>query len=219
MNGRTAVGTVLLLIGVGLLAEQLGIVDIGRLLSTWWPLLLIAVGGVKVLTGTPVGGSVLLLAGVLFQARALELLPGSFFDYFWPIALVAGGAWLIGSRGGREQKASMEDEIRHFVAFGGIETRNESQAFRGGSVTAMFGGLELDLRGAKIAGDRAVIETTTMLGGAEIRVPEEWRVVVSGTPLLGGWENKTEHRPEGDGPSPTLELTGLSLLGGVSVSN
>lgn len=219
MNGRTAAGTVLLLIGVSLLAEQLGIVDIGRVLATWWPLLLVAIGGVKLLTGTPVGGSVLLLAGVLFQARALETLPGSFFDYFWPVVLVAGGAWLIASRGDRGGKVTAEDEVHHFVAFGGIETRNESQDFRGGAVTTMFGGLELDLRGAKIRGDRAVIETTTMLGGAEIRVPKEWRVVVSGTPLLGGWENKTEHRPEGDEPGPTLELTGITILGGVSVSN
>ncbi len=219
MSGRTLAGSVLLLFGLALLGEQLGVVDVGRLLSTWWPLLLVGVGGVKLITGTPIGGSVLLLAGLLFQARALEMLPGSFFDYFWPLVLVAGGVWLIASRGGGEPTTSTEDEIRHFVAFGGLETRNESQDFRGGSITAMFGGLELDLRGAKISGDRAVLETTTMLGGAEIRVPKEWRVVVSGTPLLGGWENTTEHRPDAEGRSPTLELTGLSILGGVSISN
>lgn len=44
-------------------------------------------------------------------------------------------------------------------------------------------------------------------------------LLLFGLALLGGWENTTEHQPDAEGRSPTLELTGLSILGGVSISN
>lgn len=219
MNGRTVLGTALALLGVGLLLEQMELVDVGSILSTWWPLVLVAVGSLKLWSGARLGGAAFLLAGLLFQVHELQLLPGGFFDYFWPVVLVAAGAWLIASRGDREPKLSSEDRIQNFVLLGGLETRNESQRFEGGSVTVMLGGLDLDLRGARIVGDRASIEVTAVFGGAEIRVPRAWRVTVSGTPLLGGWENKTEHRAEEGEPSPTLELSGIALFGGVEIGN
>lgn len=219
MNGRTLLGTILALVGVGLLLEQTELVDVGAIVSTWWPLLLIAVGLVKLYSGARLGGAILVLAGALFLARELQLLPGDFFDYFWPVALLAVGAWLIASRGGRGAAVSSENSIQQLACFGGVQTRNESQRFEGGNVTAMFGGLELDLRGATLAPDGAVLEVTAMFGGAEIRVPREWKVVVSGTSLLGGWDDKTEHRAGSGEASQTLELTGIAMFGGVEIGN
>lgn len=219
MTGRAILGTILAVVGLGLLLQRMEVVDFGELVSIGWPLILIFVGALKLFTGTRLAGAVLVLAGALFQARALGWLPGDFFDYFWPVALILAGVWLLASRGSRGPSLASEDYVRQFVAFGGIETRNESEQFRGASVTAMFGGLELDLRGAKIAGDRAVIEATAMFGGVEIRVPREWKVIASGTPLLGGWENKAEHREEPGQASPTLEIKGIALFGGVEIGN
>lgn len=219
MSGRTLLGTILALLGVGLLLEQTGVLDLGSLLATWWPLLLVGAGALKIASGSRLGGTVILLAGAVFQARALDVLPGEFFDYFWPAVLLVGGVWLIASRGGSEPAVSSEDFLRQLVVLGGLQTRNESQRFSGGELTVLMGGLELDLRDARIQGDRAAIEVTTLMGGAEIRVPKEWRVTSTGTPLLGGWENKTEHRPAKGETSPTLELTGVSLFGGVEIGN
>lgn len=219
MNGRTTLGIILALVGLGLLLEQAGLVDVGEIASTWWPLILVVIGALKLLTGTRFGGLVLVLAGVLFQLHSLDLLPGVFFDYFWPLALIFLGAWLVASRSGRTSRVSLDEHMRQFVILGGLETRNESEHFEGGEVTVMLGGLDLDLRGARITGDRAVIDITAVLGGVEIRVPREWRVVASGTPLLGGWEDKSEHREEPGRPSPTLELRGIAVLGGVEVGN
>lgn len=219
MSGRALLGTIAALVGLGLLLEQAGVVDFGAVASTWWPLILVTVGAVKLATGTRIGGLVLVVAGALFQADALQLLPRDFFNYFWPVALIVVGAWLIVSRGRSAPHVASDDFIRQFVIFGGLEARNESQRLEGGTLTALFGGIELDLRGAKIAGERAVLEVTAMFGGVDIRVPKEWRVVASGTPLLGGWENKSEHREREGEPTPTLELKGIAMLGGVEIGN
>ncbi len=72
----------------------------------------------------------------------------------------------------------------------GVNRGNNSRAFRGGDLTAIMGGCDIDLRQAAINGD-AVIDVFAVWGGIEIRVPEDWSVVFHVTPLLGGVEDKT----------------------------
>jgi len=92
-----------------------------------------------------------------------------------------------------------------------------SQSFEGGDVTAIMGGQELDLRGARLAGGSASIELFVLCGGVDLRVPEGWRVSVDAVALLGGIEDATR--------VPTAEagghliLKGLVLMGGVEVKN
>ena len=72
----------------------------------------------------------------------------------------------------------------------GVNRGNNSPAFRGGDLTAVMGGCEIDLRQAAINGD-ATIDVFAMWGGIEIRVPGNWTVAFHVTPDLGGVEDKT----------------------------
>ncbi|HPS77952.1 MAG TPA: DUF5668 domain-containing protein [Thermoanaerobaculaceae bacterium] len=100
---------------------------------------------------------------------------------------------------------------------GGFKRVVTSRQFRGGSLTAFMGGCNVDLRQASIAGDTAILDTMAFWGGIEIKVPSDWTVVLQGTPILGGFEDKTTQR-RGDG-SKTLIIRGFAVMGGVGVTD
>jgi len=106
--------------------------------------------------------------------------------------------------------------------FSGCERRVKSQNFKGGRATSIFGGVELDLRDAKIAADQATIEVNCIFGGVEIRVPENWNVHSTSIPVLGGFSDKTHISSAEDpagGPRKTLVITGAIVFGGVEIDN
>jgi hypothetical protein len=109
------------------------------------------------------------------------------------------------------------DTIRAIALLGGVKRKCVSQDFRGGEVTAIIGGCELDLRHASISSGRAVIDTFAFWGGIQIKVPQEWSVELQGTPILGAFDDKTV-RAGGDG-SKVLVVRGVALMGGVDLKN
>ena len=64
---------------------------------------------------------------------------------------------------------------------GGVNRGNNSRDFRGGDLTAIIGGCEIDLRQAAINGE-AAIDMFAMWGGIEMKVPEDWAVASRVTP-------------------------------------
>ena len=100
--------------------------------------------------------------------------------------------------------------------FTGIDTHVGSQDFTGGELTAIFGGIELDLRQAAIQGKGATMSVTAVFGGIEIHVPQNWNVVVSGTPIFGGIDDKSLRQPT-DSNAPTLMIDVTAVFGGVEI--
>ena len=108
------------------------------------------------------------------------------------------------------------DEVINFVSVVGSSNRRvTSQNFRGGEVTAILGGADLDLRQASIQGE-AVLNVFSLAGGITIKVPVDWTVVMEGTAIIGGFEEKTAPPSAG---GKRLVLRGYSILGGLEVRN
>jgi hypothetical protein len=85
------------------------------------------------------------------------------------------------------------------------------------NILAVFGGVELDFRDAVLPGREIVIHATAVLGGVEITIPPEMRVVDNGTAILGGREI-TGNSAESAGPdAPVLRIDGTCVLGGLEV--
>jgi hypothetical protein len=128
--------------------------------------------------------------------------------------LAAGAAFAqraIPSQGDEES-----DEVRLMAALNGIQLRNRSQAFRGGSMLSWFGGIAVDLREARLAPD-AHLDVHSLFGGIAIRVPPGWRVVSNVRALGGGVAVGV---PEPDDPdAPTLVLDGFAAFGGIAVGS
>lgn len=224
MTSRSLFGVLLIAAGAGLLLDRAGYLDFSSMLSTWWPMILILVGAVQLVSRSAprIGATILLAVGLYFQAQALDMLPPNIGSYVWPVLLVLVGVWLLAARSIRPSTQLItDDHIRSFVAFGGANPRSESDSFRGGSITTLFGGTEIDLRGAQLAAEGAELEVTVLFGGAEITVPTDWQVQMSGLPILGGWENKTRLKSaEGEGaPIGKLKVNCFVAFGGIEVHN
>jgi hypothetical protein len=193
-------------------------------------------------------GVVLVTVGSVFLLPALDL-PGFRLRQIWPALLVLSGGALIWQallgrrhpkpdlpsdpgertldrvRAGLDATKDLRGEpteagvLNEFALMGGGDRVVRSQAFRGGDVTAILGGFEIDLRGAAMAGDSATIEVFTLFGGVEFKVPPEWSVVLNGMPVLGVFSNSTKAARDGSAPAKTLILKGAAIMGGVEVTN
>ena len=72
------------------------------------------------------------------------------------------------------------DEIDLVTTFGPMEYHSTAAAFRGGTVTTWFGGGTIDLRNATLDPAGATIKTSTLFGGGNLIVPDDWRVETGG---------------------------------------
>jgi hypothetical protein len=116
----------------------------------------------------------------------------------------------VPSRGDEES-----DELSLVAVFDGVELESRAKAFKGGSMLAWFGGIEVDLREAKLA-PGARLSAHTFFGGIAITTPPAWRVESRLKALAGGVDART---PAPDDPdAPVLTLEGLALFGGIAVT-
>jgi predicted membrane protein len=219
-------GAILIAVGTLFLLDHLNVID-GEMIWKYWPLLLIAVGIAKFINeGKRVGGVMLALVGVFFM---LEHLGYRLFTWnnFWPVLIIAAGIAMIWGRFDVPRFATNtpiegQDSVQAFAIFGGIERRVHTPTFKGGQITAMFGGVELDFRSADMEGEEASIYVDAVFGGIEIVVPERWLVVWQGQNIFGGYSDETR-APLPDVPGAParkrLILNGRALFGGISVKN
>ncbi|OYO27503.1 DUF5668 domain-containing protein [Janthinobacterium sp. PC23-8] len=98
---------------------------------------------------------------------------------------------------------------------GGFVRRVSSQRFRGGDINVIMAGCEIDLRQASIEGE-AVLNVFALCGGITIKVPPDWSVILQGTPILGGFEEKTIVPPH---QLKRLYVIGYAVMGGLEVRN
>jgi len=84
-------------------------------------------------------------------------------------------------------------------------------------ILTVFGGVEIDFRDAILPGKEVILKATTVMGGVEVIVPPEMRVVDNGIAILGGRE-VTGNPPAAAGPdAPVLRVEGTCVLGGMEI--
>jgi predicted membrane protein len=210
-------GVLVLAVGVVALLVQLDVIttDLGELIADWWPLAVVGVGLAALVTVPRawLGPTVIIAVGVFFLLQTLGVLEVNLWEILWPVALILVGLSLITSFGSR---SGDDDTINSTVFWWGTQRKTRSRQFKGGSLTAIMGGIEVDLREADIVG-KAEIAIFAMWGGVEIKVPPTWRVRVSGLPLLGGWDDKTT-LPLQDG-APELVVHVTAIMGGAEIKS
>lgn len=224
--GRLTFGLVVLGLGVLFMLDHMGWLSAHEVLR-WWPALILAYGLSRILGW---GARPHLPSGVLFTLigsvlllQSLQLLRTSVWD-LWPLLLILLGISLVTGTLRRRTAAARDVDdssatLNATAIWAGMNRKVVAQDFRGGEITAIMGGFGIDLRGAAIAGDSATIHIFTLWGGVDLKVPEEWNVVMAGAPILGVFTNSAKSFRQGDAAAKTLFIRGAAIMGGVEVKN
>jgi len=223
---QVILGAFVIGMGVLFLLDNMNLFDYHRIIS-FWPAVFILMGVVKLLDTTSpkgtVSGVVLIGVGVVMILNRLGYLNVDWRSA-WPLILIGFGVLVIARAlaGRREvEGAGMladpdSDSIVDITAIlAGFDRRVNTPHFRGGEVTALLGGCMLDLRNSSIDGE-AVINVFVGMGGLTLKVPVDWTVILHGTPILGGFDEKTSTPPNNN---KRLIVKGYAILGGVEIRN
>jgi hypothetical protein len=241
-DSRIAIGIIILLIGILILLGNLGVFYFGGNIGQFWPVILIGIGLARIFDSPSSRGKfwgvVITGIGAIILTYKLGFFPWDLdlSRLLWPFLLIcAGVAILIRGLGGRcnwDNPFPFHNDASKFsdnttnnvlnadVIFGGVNRRIQAQDFQGGKATAVFGGVEIDLRGSATTREEIHIEANAIFGGVELKVPDTWDVIVRGTGVLGGYEDKTHPTYAAPGDKrPRLIIEGSAVFGGVTVRN
>ncbi|HEU4852693.1 MAG TPA: DUF5668 domain-containing protein [Telluria sp.] len=227
----------LVVIGMGLLflLDNLNILEINGVFH-FWPMVFMLIGVLKVYDSHDNAGRafglVLIAIGVMLTLRHMGYIHFG-WRTIWPVLLIGIGGLVVVNAlrtrsgatgasfllGGKHTLPPADGDVDSVIdltaALGAIERRIRSQDFRGGHVTTVMAGCELDLREASIAGD-VEIHVFALMGGISLRIPPDWTVVLRGTPILGAFEEKTVSPANG---AKRLIISGYAIMSGVEVRN
>lgn len=207
----------------GILIILVGILFLFGIFSTYWPLILIYVGVWHLITRNFRDwgfGLIVIAVGIFFMLVNWGVWTSRVWRYLWPLLIIAIGLWLIlrpRMKTSRGKFPEIKDkDLDSFTFFSGIKHRVESQEFRGGKATALFGGLELDFTPAMLAEGKAAVELTALFGGIEIKAPKNWEVVVDSSTIFGGVEDKREKVSPSE-VKATLYVKATAIFGGIEI--
>lgn len=226
MTSQALLGVMAIGLGVLFFLDNLDIINFRHALP-FWPLALFVIGVVKICDSTNRNGvfvgAALAGAGVLMLLNRLGFLYISWRS-LWPLALILLGVAVLLRPATRRDVATVnldkdavdkEEYLDVTAILGGFQRRVTTAHLRGGEITAVMGGCELDMRSASIDGE-AVIHIFAVMGGITIKCPVDWTVVLEGTPILGGFDEKTAPPPDN---SKRLIVRGYAIMGGVEIRN
>lgn len=217
-------GLALILVGGIFALNACGLTDIEVFFDGWWTLFIIVPCFVGLFNEREKLGN---LIGIGIGVFLLLCCQGVLeFDMVWKLALPAIiiiiGAKLIltaifGDKGVKLLEKSKEDGAKVKVGcatFSGQDMRFDGEIFEGAEATAIFGGVNCDLRNAILQRDCA-INATAIFGGIDIFLPDNVNVKVSSNSIFGGVSQKN-HRPTNPG-AVTVYINATCVFGGVDV--
>ncbi len=231
-------GLMLIASGVLLLGFNTGLIDHAyKHIIFSWPMLLIAIGILNLFKENHnFSGIILMLIGGFFLLPRLFFLPDNFELDFWPGLLVLIGVLIIARRTIFHKYIKEHHHHHHFEntselkndagfivlnnIFGGGKHKVPPTEFKGGKISNIFGGCELDLTQATLAAGTNILEVDCIFGGISIIVPTDWKVTIQVTSILGGFNDKrTIVRNAGIQSDRELIIKGSAIFGGGDIKS
>ncbi len=242
ISGGLSVGLFMIALGTIWLLDTQGYIRARDYYGYFWSAVMIIVGLEVLGSGKEKGfGAFLFGLGLLKLAGDLGYIPFRLgAKTIWPLLIIMVGLLILFNRTrgagaiGMKRLGSVHDALlnatrresdsnetfQHAAILGGVEQQVTTKNFKGGRVTAILGGIELDLRDADIAGESAELEVAAVLGGAEIRIPNTWALEVRANAFLGGISDETRMAPtQTPSTAKRLIVKGAVVLGGLEFKN
>jgi predicted membrane protein len=221
-NKRAVLGLILVIVGFVLIAANFNLFPFGwRHIVFSWQALLILLGLFFLLSREAhATGWILICIGGFFMIPRLWHVPWGWHELFWPALLLGLGAILI-VRGVARRKEPIDDSVDYIddvSIFGGGDRVISTQNFKGGRVTAIFGGSKYNMTHAELAKGRSEIDIFTMFGGCKFIIPTDWEIRIEVSSIFGGFSDKRALRKDDPrDPSKELIIKGIAIFGGGDV--
>ena len=222
--GNVLWGIVLIVVGLIIGGDALGITNINIFFDGWWTLFIIVPCFIGLFKENEKTGNVIgLLIGIALFLGCQDIIN---FDLIWklalPTVLVIIGLSIIfkdtlGGKVNEEIKKLNEKRSganTYCATFSGQKVKFDKEPFTGADLTAVFGGVECDLRNAIIESD-VVINVSSIFGGIDILVPSNVKIKTKSTSIFGGVENKSN--TNGEENTHTIYVNGTAIFGGVEI--
>jgi predicted membrane protein len=233
------IGLILIIGGVLVLLSNLQLFYVRDLIDYLWPSALILLGLASIVENRrlTIWGMILVGIGGLYLADAFHLLAQYNLDasvMIGPAILIAIGLGLLFGRHpgeinihlpkdpihmntGNEFKYSNTSSKKNYTGFlSGIDERVVDDAFTTCEVTAMLGGAEMDFRDIKFAGNEATLTLNAIFGSVECLLPKDVKILASGTPILGAFENRCVSDPTA---TKILYIHYTAMFGSIEIKN
>ncbi len=204
MKGNTLLGLFIIAVGVVFLGNRLEIWDANVFFDGWWTLFIIVPSLISVLKREFISGFIGLSIGMFLLLVSNNIIS---WQLVGPLFLIVVGIVIIFGQNKVEFTKIKSD---YLAIFSGSENKIVGD-FTETSATALFGGVDLDLRNATVK-DGACITCSCLFGGIDIIVPDNVQVVVKGTPIFGGIENKVSNKSD-----ITLTVDCICVFGGIDI--
>ena len=225
---RYIVGALFLVIGTFWPLDNINVLNI-RLpwYFTEWYSILILIGILIATVREKVGlGLTLVAVGAAFLIRDVYYLDFRDIFDFWPVIFIIIGGSLLFRRAKSnnqsfEEKKNSGDEldtVDEIALLGGSERKVTSKQFKGGKLTSIFGGTDLNLLNSELASGTNILDVFVLFGGTDIRVPSDMNVKVKVTAIFGGFSDERKMITENEANADkVLIVKGLVLFGGGEV--
>jgi hypothetical protein len=218
--GVALIGIVIIAAGAVLLGGNLGLIDANYVFHNFGPVVLFLLGAALLARrrhDQVLFGLILMVVGAWGFATQQQWVKVHFWAVVGPLMLVLAGGSVVWRAFNRPSPEGVGDAyVRTFAVFSGAELR-PTVPFEGADLTAVMGGVKLDLSNAPMARETAVIDVFALMGGAEIFVPRDCDVTVKVVSLMGGVSDK--RRPATVPATKHLIIQGMAVMGGVEIKD
>lgn len=224
VDSRLVVGLIFLLVGLYFLLNNFNLIPFELPdFVTSWQVLLILIGLLLLVSRERRGGGIILVVvGIVFLLpEFFDVSVGEVVRQFWPLAFVIIGIVLLFRRSQEKKTINYLDAEDHAVDYidetsilGNNDRLITSDRFRGGKITTILGGNEVNFVNARLTEGQHELDIFTLFGSIELTVPSDWNVKIDVTPIVGSFEDRRHHQTNfSAGDSKQLIIRGLVLFG------
>ncbi len=212
------IGLIIIVVGVLLLLQAV-LPDFTVNFNIVWPTILILIPIYQVIKRRKFDWfmAIILFIGVWFLLLNLGIITDVYTDIFWPIIfIIAGLSIILGTLRIKKINRKIQNKVAdaYYGIFSGVEETIKTDDFKGTTIYAVFGGVDLDLRDSKVIND-IVINVYSVFGGTTLYIPEDYNLEITATSVFGGYDNKTRNtHQEG---RKTIYINCISVFGGTEV--
>jgi predicted membrane protein len=220
LSSQVVLGAAIIVVGLLLLLDSTGTYDAAPLLDYVPSLFVLAALYAMVSSRfrNLVGPLIVVVVAGAWQLVTLDVVAADEVGELWPLLLVVLGLALVAGRFRARPTEAGGDVSSTIALFGGRNQRVTSASFASADATALFGGVELDLRDAEVADPPAQVSAFVLFGGVDVVVPRDWNVQLDVFPVFGGAEDERPRRDE-EHDETDLVVTGIAAFGGVTVKD